>query len=340
MIEEAIKQLALKRNLSTDLIKESFIEIIEGKASEIQTSAFLMGLAVKGETLEEILATVQVFRQYAIKINCPAGTIDIVGTGGDMAGTFNVSTATSFVVAGAGVPVAKHGNRSASSQCGSIDVLEELGIKVDMTPEVAEKCLFECGITVLFAPLYHPAMKRVVPVRKELKIRTIFNILGPMLNPASVRRQLIGVFSKDYMEPISKVLALVGCEDVAVVHSEDGLDEITVTGKTFLLRYHNKEFKWLTIAPEDFGLKRATIDKIKGGDKKSNAKIILSLLQGSKNEMRDMVLMNAAVALTVAGKSKDFMEGFEMAKNSIDSGNAYRKLEELLKLSKNLSIET
>ncbi len=333
MIEEAIKQLSLKRNLSSDLIKKSFLEIIEGKASEIQISAFLMGLSVKGETLEEILATVQVFRDHAIKIKCPPGTIDIVGTGGDMAGTFNVSTATSFVVAGAGVPVAKHGNRSASSQCGSIDVLEELGIKVDMSPDVAEKCLFECGITILFAPIYHPAMKRVVPIRKELKIRTIFNILGPMLNPASVKRQLIGVFSKDYMEPISKVLALLDCEDVAVVHSEDGLDEISITGKSFLIRYHNNKFEWLTISPEDFGLKRANIDKIKGGDKKSNARIILSLLQGCKNEIRDMVLMNAAIALTVAGKAKDFMEGFEMAKVSIDSGNAYRKLETLIKLS-------
>lgn len=177
MIEEAIYRLSKRENLPEELLKGSFIEIIEEKASPVQISAFLMGLSMKGETEDEILATVKLFRDYAIKIKSPQGTIDIVGTGGDHSGTFNVSTATSFVVAGAGVPVAKHGNRSASSQCGSIDVLEELGIKVDMSPQIAEKCLFECGLTVLFAPLYHPAMKRVVPVRKELKIRTIFNIL-------------------------------------------------------------------------------------------------------------------------------------------------------------------
>jgi anthranilate phosphoribosyltransferase len=333
MITEAIQKLAKNQNLSSEIIKNSFIEIIEGKASEAQTAAFLMGLSMKGETEEEILATVQLFREYVIKINSPPGTIDIVGTGGDMSGTFNVSTATSFVVAGAGVPVAKHGNRSASSQCGSIDVLEELGVKVDMPPEVAERCLFDCGITVLFAPIYHPAMKRVVPIRRELKIRTIFNILGPMLNPASVKRQLIGVFSKQYMETIAKVLSTLGSEDIAIVHSEDGLDEVSISNNTYLVRIKNGKLYTTTVAPKDFGLQRASLDKIKGGDKKKNAEMIISMLKGKKDAVRDMVLINAAVALVVAGKAKNFIEATEIARESIDSGKAYDKLETLKKLS-------
>jgi len=333
MITEAILKLSKKENLQPELLRESFIEIIEGKASEAQIAAFLMGLSMKGETEEEILETVRLFREYAIKIKAPEDAIDIVGTGGDRSGTFNVSTATAFVVAGSGVAVAKHGNRSASSLCGSIDVLEELGVKVDMTPETAERCLFECGITVLFAPLYHPAMKRVAPVRKELKIRTMFNILGPMLNPAQVKRQLLGVFSKEYMDTIARVLQKLGSKDVMIVHSEEGLDEITITGKTYIIRTKNGHFKSITVSPENVGLKRAMLKDIKGGDKKVNAKIILSILKGESSSYRDMVLMNASGALQVAGKASDFKEGIELAKESIDSGRAYGKLEELKKFS-------
>jgi len=333
MITEAIYRLSKRENLTAELLRESFIEIIEGKASTAQIAGFLMGLSTKGESEEEILTTVELFRGYAIKIKAPEGAIDIVGTGGDHSGSFNVSTATSFVVAGAGVPVAKHGNRSASSQCGSIDVLEELGIKVDMTPELAEKCLFECGMTVLFAPLYHPAMKRVAPVRKELKIRTIFNILGPMLNPAGVKRLLLGIFAKEYMDTIARVLLRLGAEDVMVVHSEEGLDEITVTGKTYIVRAKNGEIKSSSISPEEAGLQKASIDEIKGGDKKENARIILDILKGKAGSPRDTVLINASAALQVAGRAKDFKEGIEIAKESIDSGKAYKKLEELKALT-------
>jgi len=329
MITEAIYRLSKRENLSAELLRESFIEIIEGKASEAQIAGFLMGLSTKGESEEEILNTVKLFRDYAIKIKAPEGAIDIVGTGGDRSGSFNVSTATSFVVAGAGVPVAKHGNRSASSQCGSIDVLEELGIKVDMTPETAERCLFECGMTVLFAPLYHPAMKRVASVRKELKIRTIFNILGPMLNPAGVKRLLLGIFAKEYMDTIARVLLRLGAEDVMVVHSEEGLDEITVTGKTYIVRAKNGEVKASGISPEEAGLQKASIDEIKGGDKKENARIILDILKGKAGSPRDTVLINASAAFQVAGRATDFKEGVEIAKESIDSGKAYKKLEEL-----------
>lgn len=333
MITEAILKLSKKENLEPELLRESFIEIIEGKTSEAQIAAFLMGLSMKGETEEEIFETVKLFREYAIKIKAPQDAIDIVGTGGDRSGTFNVSTAAAFVVAGAGVPVAKHGNRSASSFCGSIDVLEELGVKVDMTPEAAESCLFKCGLTVLFAPLYHPAMKRVVPVRKELKIRTIFNILGPMLNPARVKRLLLGVFTKEYMEIICRVLLKLGAEDVMVVHSEDGLDEISLSGKTYIVRAKNGVIQSMTLSPEDVGVRRVSLHELKGGDKKENAKIILNILEGGKGAARDMVLMNAAAAFQVAGKVDNFMEGLKIAIDSIDSGKAYNKLEELKKLS-------
>ncbi|GAB6183205.1 anthranilate phosphoribosyltransferase [Thermodesulfovibrio hydrogeniphilus] len=333
IIEEAIIKLSKRENLSDEIIRKSFIEIIEGKASDVQISAFLMGLSVKGETEEEITETVRLFREYAVKINAPEGTIDVVGTGGDRSGTFNISTATAFVLAGAGAPVAKHGNRSASSLCGSIDVLEQIGIKVDMKPETAEKCLWECGITVLFAPLYHPAMKRVVPIRKELKIRTIFNILGPMLNPAQVKRLLLGIFSKDYMEVIAKVLLRLGVEDVIVIHSEEGLDEASISGKTYIARAKNGKIDLLTITPEDAGLKRASIEEIKGADKIENAKIILEILKGSEGPKTDIVLLNSALALMVAGKASDLKEGVEIAKESIKSGRAYEKFETLKKLS-------
>lgn len=333
MIEEAIYRLSKRENLSEELLRESFIEIIEEKASPVQISAFLMGLSTKGETEEEIIATVKLFREYAIKIKAPEGTIDIVGTGGDRSGTFNVSTATSFVVAGAGVPVAKHGNRSASSQCGSIDVLEELGVKVDMPIHVAERCLFECGITVLFAPLYHPAMKRVVPIRKELKIRTIFNILGPMLNPAGVKRILLGVFSKNYMEIIAKVLMKLGAENLMVVHSEDGLDEISLTGKTYVVRVRNGRIENDTISPEDAGLKRVCLTELQGGDRRQNAEIIVNILKGKESPARDMVLLNAAAALQIAGKAENLQKGIEIARETVNSGKAYNKLQELKILS-------
>ncbi|GAQ95689.1 anthranilate phosphoribosyltransferase [Thermodesulfovibrio aggregans] len=328
MITEAIIKLSKKEDLSAELLRKSFIDIIEGRASEAQIAAFLMGLSMKGETEEEILESVRLFREYAIKIRAPENAIDIVGTGGDHSGTFNVSTATTFVVAAAGVPVAKHGNRSASSQCGCIDVLEELGINVNMTPERAEKALFECGVTVLFAPLYHPAMKRVAPVRKELKIRTMFNILGPMLNPAQVKRQLLGVFSKQYMDTIAKVLMKLGSEDIMVVHSEDGLDEITVTEKTHIVRAKDSEVSSTFICPEDLGIKRALLKDIKSVDRKNSAEIFLSVLKGEKTPCLDMVLMNASGALQVAGIARDFKEGIEIAKESIYSGRAYRKFEE------------
>lgn len=328
MITEAIIKLSKKEDLSAELLRKSFIDIIEGIASEAQIAAFLMGLSMKGETEEEILESVRLFREYAIKIRAPENAIDIVGTGGDHSGTFNVSTATTFVVAAAGVPVAKHGNRSASSQCGCIDVLEELGINVNMTPERAEKALFECGVTVLFAPLYHPAMKRVAPVRRELKIRTMFNILGPMLNPAQVKRQLLGVFSKQYMDTIAKVLMKLGSEDIMVVHSEDGLDEITVTEKTHIVRAKNSEVSSTFICPEDLGIKRALLKDIKSVDRKNSAEIFLSVLKGEKTPCLDMVLMNASGALQVAGIARDFKEGIEIAKESIYSGRAYRKFEE------------
>ncbi|MCS7203243.1 MAG: anthranilate phosphoribosyltransferase [Thermodesulfovibrio sp.] len=336
MIEEAIYRLTKKENLTEETLRGSFIDVIEGRASQAQIAAFLMGLTMKGETEDEILATVKFFREQAIKINAPEDAIDIVGTGGDKAGTFNVSTATCFVVSSAGIPVAKHGNRSASSLCGSIDVLEELGIKVDMTPEQAEKCLYECGITVLFAPLYHPAMKAVASVRRELKIRTVFNILGPMLNPAQVKRQLIGVFSKQYMETIVKVLLKLGSEDIMVIHSEDGLDEITVTADTYVVRGKKDKIESYKIILQDYGFKPVSLQDIKGGDKKENAKIILDILKGQRTPKTDMVILNAAAALMLSGKAKDLKEGIEIAEDSIYSGKALAKFEQLKEFTNRL----
>lgn len=333
MIEEAIYRLSKREDLAPEVLRESFIEIIEGKASEVQTAALLMGLTVKGESEEEILETVKLFREYSLKINAPEGTIDIVGTGGDRAGTFNVSTATSFVVAGAGVPVAKHGNRSASSQCGSIDVLEELGVKVDMSPQVAERVLHQCGITILFAPIYHPAMKRVVPVRKELKIRTIFNILGPMLNPAGVKRLLIGVFSEDYIDIIARVLTRLGAESLMIVHSSDGLDELSLSSTNQIVWAKGSQIHKEDFDPETVGFTKAELAQIQGGDKKKNAEIILSILNGQKGPTRDTVLLNASAALQVAGVAQSWQEGIEIAKESIDSGKALSKLKRLVELS-------
>lgn len=333
MIEEAILKLSKREDLSAETIRESFRDIVDGKASDVQTAAFLMGLTVKGEQEEEIFETAKLFRELSLRINAPTGAIDIVGTGGDKSGTFNISTATSFVVAGAGVPVAKHGNRAASSQCGSIDVLEELGVKVDMSPQQAERVLHECGITVLFAPLYHPAMKRVAQVRRELKIRTIFNILGPMLNPAQVKSLLIGVFAEQYMEVIARVLVRLGVQNLMIVSSSDHLDELSLSSTNKIVYVKND-----SIVKEEFdgvsvGLPRIDLSQIKGGDKRRNRDIILSVLRGEKGAPRDTVLLNAAAALQVAKVAKSWQEGIEIAKESIDSGKALSKLNQLIELS-------
>ena len=336
MIKEAINMLVNKINLTEPESAECMKEIMEGKVTDAQIGAFLAGLRMKGETVEEITGAAKIMRAKALAIKAPEGVLDTCGTGGDMSHTFNISTTTAFVVAGAGVPVAKHGNRSVSSRSGSADVLEALGVKIDLPPGKVEKCLFETGFGFLFAPLFHPAMKYAVGPRREMGIRTIFNILGPITNPANARRQILGVFANRLTEPLAMVLGNLGAVDAMVVHGEDGLDEVSISGRTNVSRFTNGEVRNFHIAPEDFGLWRSGIEHIRGGEKEENAAITLSVLNGEKGPRRDIVLMNSAVALVSAGKTEDFKTAFGIAEDSIDSGRALKKLEEVTRVSKAL----
>jgi anthranilate phosphoribosyltransferase len=253
-----------------------------------------------------------------------------------MSHTFNISTTTAFVVSGAGVPVAKHGNRSVSSRSGSADVLEALGVRIDLPPEKVEKCLFETGFGFLFAPIFHPAMKYAIGPRREMGIRTIFNILGPITNPAGAKRQILGVFADRLTETLASVLGNLGAVDAMVVHGEDGLDEVSISGRTRVSRYREGEVKNFHISPEDFGIWRDKIDHIRGGSKEENAAITRSVLNGENGARRDIVLMNSAIALIVAGKTEDFLLAFSMAADSVDSGKALKKLEEVRRVSNSL----
>ncbi len=336
MIKEAINIVIGGIDLSESEMHDCMMEIMEGKATDAQIGAFLTALRIKGETVPEITAAAKVMREKAARINAPEGTLDTCGTGGDMAGTFNISTTTALVVSASGVPVAKHGNRSVSSQSGSADVLEALGVKIDLEPEKVEKCLAETGFGFMFAPLFHPAMKYAIGPRREMGVRTIFNILGPLTNPAGAKRQILGVFADKLTDPLCRVLGNLGAEDAMVVHGEDGLDEITITDGTRVSRLKEKEVENSIISPEDFGIKRADIAAITGEGKEKNAGITLSIFQGEKGAPRDVVLMNSAAALVIAGKAADLREGFSLAAESIDSGGAMKKLEEVKKVSSSL----
>jgi anthranilate phosphoribosyltransferase len=336
MIKEAINMLVNKINLTEPESAECMQEIMEGKVTDAQIGAFLAGLRMKGETVEEITGAARIMRAKAVAIKAPEGVLDTCGTGGDMANTFNISTTTAFVVAGAGVPIAKHGNRSVSSRSGSADVLEALGVKIDLPPVKVEQCLFETGLGFLFAPLFHPAMKYAVGPRREMGIRTIFNILGPITNPANAKRQLLGVFTDRLTGPLAMVLGNLGAVDAMVVHGEDGLDEVSISGRTNISRFTNGEVRNFHIGPEDFGLWRSEIEQIRGGEKEENAAITLSVLKGESGPRRDIVLMNSAVALVSAGETEDFKTAFQTAEDSIDSGRALKKLEEVKRVSKAL----
>ncbi|MBI4684298.1 MAG: anthranilate phosphoribosyltransferase [Nitrospirae bacterium] len=336
MIKEAINILVSSINLSEAEMAECMQEIMEGKTTDAQIGAFLTALRIKGETVDEITGAARIMREKAAVIKAPEGVLDTCGTGGDMSHTFNISTTTALVVAACGVPVAKHGNRSVSSQSGSADVLEALGVKIDLPPEKVEKCIFETGFGFLFAPLFHPAMKYAIGPRREMGIRTIFNILGPITNPAGAKRQILGVFTDKLTEPLAKVLGNLGAVDAMVVHGEDGLDEITLTNGTRVSRYADRKVENFYIAPEDFGIKRGKMDDLIGADKNSNARITLSILNGDKGPKRDVVLMNSAAALVVAGKAKDFRDGVEIASDVIDSGKAIKKLDEIKNISTSL----
>ena len=333
MIKEAINLLVNNISLTEPEMALCMSDIMEGKATDSQIGAVLTALRIKGETVEEITGAARMMRKMATTIKAPEGVLDTCGTGGDMSHTFNISTTTAFVVAGAGTPVAKHGNRSVSSQSGSADVLEALGVKIDLQPDRVEKCLFETGFGFLFAPLFHPAMKYAIGPRRDMGIRTIFNILGPITNPAGAKRQILGVFAGKLTDTLAQVLGNLGAVDAIVVHGEDGLDEVSLSGKTKVSRFRDEKVENFQIEPEDFGIWRSDIDSIRGGNKEENAAITLSVLHGEKGPKRDIILMNSAVALIAAGKSTDFKTAFSMAAASIDSGMALKKLEEVKKVS-------
>ncbi len=336
MIKEAINILVNGISLSEAEMAECMNEIMEGRATDSQIGAFLAALRIKGETVDEITAAARTMREKAARIKSPEGSLDTCGTGGDMSHTFNISTTVAIVIAAAGIPVAKHGNRSVSSKSGSADVLEALGVKIDLQPEKVEKCLFETGFGFLFAPVFHPAMKYAIGPRREMGIRTIFNILGPITNPAGAKRQILGVFSGHLTEILAKVLGNLGAEDAMVVHGEDGLDEITITNGTKASRFSKEKVENLYLSPEDFGLERGKRDDLIGGDKEKNAKILLQVLNGEKGAKRDIVLINSAAAISVAGRTDDLGVAVEMAKEAIDSGRAVSKLEKIKKISNSL----
>jgi anthranilate phosphoribosyltransferase len=293
----------------------------------------LMALRVRGETVDEITGAVSAMRSKMLPVRAPAGAIDIVGTGGDASGSFNISTCAAFVVAGAGVPVAKHGNRALSSRSGAADALHSLGVNLDLSPDGIAACIDQAGIGFMFAPAHHPAMKNVGATRVELATRTIFNLLGPLSNPAGVKRQLVGVFSRHWIEPLAYVLKNLGSEATWVVHGSDGLDEITTTGSTAVAALENGTVRVFEIAPEDAGLSRGKPEFLRGGDPEQNATAISDLLKGKKGSLRDVVVFNAAAALIVAGRAKNLKEGAVLAQKSIDSGEAEGTLQRLVTLS-------
>jgi anthranilate phosphoribosyltransferase len=351
IITEAVRQLVDRKDLSRIEAAAAMEAIMSGAATNAQIAAFLTALRMKGETVEELIGFAQVMRQKAVRIRVHddevagmTGTdremlIDTCGTGGDATGTFNVSTATAFVVAGAGLKVAKHGNRSVSSLCGSADVVETLGITLDLTPQKVARCVNEIGIGFLYAPLLHTAMKHVMPVRREMAIRTVFNMLGPLTNPASANAQIIGVYSATLTEPLARVLAELGTVRAFVVHGADNLDEISNTGESRVSEVREGLVRSYTVRPEDFGLARTTIAELMGGDREENARIIRAILDGEPGAKRDIVLMNSAAALVAGAKARDLKEGVGVAAHAIDSGAALRKLEALIALSRRLAEE-
>jgi len=307
--------------------------MMSGEATPSQMGALLMGLRVRGETVDEITGAVTTMRAKMLGVKAPPDAIDVVGTGGDASGSFNISTCAAFIVAGAGVPVAKHGNRALSSKSGAADVLQALGVKIDLDADAVGRCIREAGIGFMFAPSHHPAMKNVGPTRVELGTRTIFNLLGPLSNPASVKRQMIGTFSKHWIEPMAQVLKNLGSDYIWVVHGSDGLDEITTSGPTSVAALEGGKIRTFEVTPEDAGLKRVKPEALRGGDAEQNAKTMLDVLKGNAGPFRDVSIINAAAALIVASKAKDLKEGAALAAKSIDSGEAEGRLDRLIAVS-------
>lgn len=333
MIQQAIYNILNGNDLSLEMTRAAMEEMMDGTATNSQMGGFLTAMRLKGETIDEITACAMVMRNKCTKIKPDHDVIDIVGTGGDEANTFNISTVSSFVVAAGGVPVAKHGNRSVSSKCGSADVLESLGVKIDISSEKSAEILKKAKICFMFAPTYHSSMKYAAPVRRELGVRTIFNILGPLANPAGATMQLLGVYDENLVEPLSRVLANLGVKRGMVVHGHDGLDEITLCDTTTVCEINNGNINSFFITPEQFGMQRCAKDELVGGNPVENAQIALSILNGKKGPKRDVVVLNSAVCLYMANDNITLRESIKVAEELIDSGKALEKLNEFIRLS-------
>jgi anthranilate phosphoribosyltransferase len=333
-----LKRLVEGQSLNADASLAAFAAIMAGEVSETRMGAFLTALALREPTVDEIAGAARAMRQTMRTVEAPADAMDLCGTGGDGHGTLNVSTAASFVVAACGVPVAKHGNRNLSSKSGAADVLEALHIRIDLSPQAAGTCLDQTGLCFLFAPSYHPAMKHVAPVRKDLGFRTVFNLLGPLCNPARVRRQLLGVFATRWIEPLARVLAELGAERAWVVHGRDGMDELTITGPSQVIEFFDGKFTKFEIEPEQVGLERAPLDTVRGGDAQFNARSLERLLRGKgESPYRDIVVLNAAAALVVSGSAADICQGVRLAQDTLRDGSALAKLEQLRAVTQRLA---
>ncbi|AEG04326.1 anthranilate phosphoribosyltransferase [Sinorhizobium meliloti] len=327
-----VAKVAAREALSREDARAAFEIIMSGAATPAQIGGFLMALRVRGETVDEIVGAVGAMRARMLPVEAPDGAIDIVGTGGDGAGTYNISTLAALIVAGAGVPVAKHGNRALSSKSGTADALSCLGVNLDIGPAVISRCIAEAGLGFMFAQQHHSAMRHVGPTRVELGTRTIFNLLGPLANPAGVRQQLVGVYAPQWVDPLAEVLRDLGSESVWVVHGE-GLDEITTTGVTKVAALKDGTITNFELTPADFGLERVSLDALKGGDGAHNAAALQAVLDGAENAYRDISLANAAASLMIAGRAGDLSEGMALARQSLSSGGAKVALQRLITVS-------
>jgi anthranilate phosphoribosyltransferase len=339
MIKEAIETLVSGNSLREEQAAGVMGLIMEGEVTPAQFGALATALRIKGETVDELVGFARAMRQRAIPVATTGTVVDTCGTGGDRSGSFNISTAAALVVAGAGLKVAKHGNRAVSSACGSADVLEELGVRLELDAEGVSRCIEEMSIGFMFAPLFHPAMKRVATLRRELGIRTVFNILGPLTNPADAKHQLLGVADKALGERMALVLQRLGCRHALVVHGLNGMDEISLSGKSLIweLRGDSEFIADYYVAPEDFGLKRASLKELQGGTSQENAEMLVKILEGERGALYDIVALNAAAAIVAGDKAESLREGLELARESIESGNALEKLRGLVELSRELA---
>jgi anthranilate phosphoribosyltransferase len=336
-VSDEFKALIAKTASGAALTREEaargFHTMMAGEATPSQMGGLLMALRVRGETVDEITGAVSAMREKMLHVRAPAAAIDVVGTGGDASGSFNISTCAALIVAGAGVPVAKHGNRALSSRSGAADVLAALGVNIELPPDGIARCIEQAGIGFMFAPAHHPAMKNVGPTRVELGTRTIFNLLGPLSNPAGVKRQMVGVFSRHWIEPLAQVLKNLGSEAAWVVHGSDGLDEITTAGPTHVAALERGEVRVFEIAPEDVGLTRVKAEALRGGTADENAQALIAVLKGAKGPFRDVAVLNAAAGLIVAGRAKDLQQAVALAHKSVDSGEAHGRLQRLIAVS-------